>query len=356
MEKNELTVIEKKIKKSISRGIKYLLNYRLRMVEEEKKKSVYDGGATILLSYLQGRYGIELGFEGNCDNLVKCSQNYMIDHPKPLFGYSNQENDLFDTNFLRDIYLQQYNQFPVAQYIEKMEKYIQTGDGFISQLIPVLDIFSQRQIRYLNVGLALFGLMEKNYDKVITNKGFKHLKKRVTAELLDIFHNKSNYDPIYLDTTKSYALFLLHLLREDDKIDEEDELKFLGCLLKTQNGMGHWIHTDTFDSVNEVNNTILTIFSVVNLLYYYNKLTDNTDNTDNIDTSSENGIKKNKNINKTNFDMIEGFEGGFLTQKNMDNIFNSKMCVSSLIQVGFLVILMAIFAYFMIRIYRNRNI
>ena len=118
--------------------------------------------------------------------------------------------------------------------------------------------------------------------------------------------------------------------------------------------MGHWIHTDTFDSVNEVNNTILTIFSVVNLLYYYNKLTDNTNNTNN--TSSGNAIKKNTNINKTNFDMIEGFEGGFLTQKNMDNIFRSKLCVSSLIQVVFLIILMAIFAYFMIHIYRKRNI
>ena len=351
MENKEL--LEKKLKKSISRGIKYLLNYRLRILEEEKKKNVYDGGATILLSFLQGRYGIELGFEDNCNNLVKCSQNYMIDHPKPLFGYEHQENDLFDTNFLRDIYLQPYNQFPVNQYIEKMEKYIQSGEGLISQLIPILDIFSQRQIRYLNVGLALYGLMEKNYEKTTSNKAFKHLKKRVSRELLDIFHNKSNYDPIYLDTTKSYALFLLHLLGEDDKLDEDDELKFLGCLIKTQNGLGHWIHTDTYDSVNEVNNTILTIFSVVNLLYYYNKITDNEINTH---TNSNSNSNSNFNGKNKKFEIVEGFEGGFLTQKNMDNIFYGKFCRTSIIEIFLLIILMSIFVFIMIKIYRNRNI
>jgi hypothetical protein len=347
MENKEL--LEKKIKKAISRGIKYLLNYRLRIIDEEKNKNVYDGGASILLSYLQGRYGIELGFEENCNNLVKCASNYMIEHPRPLFGYDYQENDLFNTNFLKDIYVQQYNQFPISQYIEKMEKYLQSGDGYISQLMPILDIFSQRQTRYLNVGLGLFGLMEKNYDKTTSHKGFKHLKKRVCKELLDIFHNKSNYDPIYLDTTKSYALFLLHLLGEDDKLDEDDELRFLGCLIKTQNGLGHWIHTDTFDNVNEINNTILTIFSVVNLLYYYNKLTDMNPN------SNPNNNINNKN--KKDFEILEeGFQGGFLTQNNLDNIFYGKMCRTSILEIFLLVILMMIFVFVMIKIYRNRNI
>ena len=59
--------------------------------------------------------------------------------------------------------------------------------------------------------LALFGLMEKNYEKVKKNKGFLHLKKRICRELADIFNNTSNNDPHQLDTVKSYAIFLLHL-------------------------------------------------------------------------------------------------------------------------------------------------
>jgi hypothetical protein len=205
--------------------------------------------------------------------------------------------------------------------------------------MPILDIFSQRQIRYLNVGLALFGLMEKNYMKTKENRMFKHLKKRISRELADMFNNKSNYDPLYLDTTKAYALFLLHLLEEDKRIDQDDYHKFVISLLKTQNSMGHWIHTDTYDSVNEINNTILTIFAVINLLNYYSIIKDN---------SVEDKEKSE--------DMIEGFEGGFLTQKNMDIMFASKVCSSTLIEVGVLLFMMFIFGYLLIKLYRQKNI
>jgi hypothetical protein len=333
--------LKKKISRAISKGVKYLLTYKIRIIEEDAKKPTYDGGATILLNFIQGRYGIDMVNEKTCDNLVKCAQEYMLNHKKPLFStYDEQQNDLFDTNFLRDIYLQKNNQYPINVYIEKMEKYLQTGDGFISQLMPILDIFSQRQIRYLNVGLALFGLMEKNYEKTTENKMFKHLKKRISRELADMFNNKSNYDPLYLDTTKAYALFLLHLLEEDKRIDQDDYHKFVINLLKTQNSMGHWIHTDTYDSVNEINNTILTIFAVINLLNYYSIIKDNSVDED----------------NKESKDMIEGFEGGFLTQKNMDIMFASKVCSSTLIEIGVLLFMMFIFGYLLIKLYRQKNI
>jgi hypothetical protein len=338
MSTNDLK-LEKKITKAISKGVKYLLSYRIRIMEEDAKKPTYDGGATILLNFIQGRYGIDLGNEKTCDNLVKCAQDYMIDHKKPMFStYNEQQNDLFDTNFLRDIYLQKTIQHPLNIYIQKMEKYLQSGDGFISQILPILDIFSQRQIRYLNVGLALFGLMEKNYQKTTQDKMFKHLKKRVSRELADMFNNKSNYDPLYLDTTKAYSLFLLHLLEEGKRIDLEDYHKFVISLLKTQNSMGHWIHTDTYDSVNEVNNTILTVFAVINLLNYYNI------------------IKDTETEKQDNLEMIEGFEGGFLTQKNMDAIFASKVCSSTLIEVSVLLFMMIVFGYLLIKLYRIKNI
>ena len=78
--------IEKKIKKGISKGVKYLQQYRLKVVDyEHRKKTVYDGGATILLSFMQGRYAVDFGFEKNCENLVKCAQDYSIDHQKSMF-------------------------------------------------------------------------------------------------------------------------------------------------------------------------------------------------------------------------------------------------------------------------------
>jgi hypothetical protein len=336
---------EKNIKKSISKGVKYLLKYRLNLIEEQQKQPSYDGGVTILMSYMQGHYGIDFGFEKNCNNLVKCAQDYIIDHPRPMFNKNKKENDLFDTNFLRDIYLQKNNQYTLNVYIEKMEKYIQSGDGLITKLMPILDIFSQREIRYLNVGLALFGLMEKNYEKVKKNKGFLHLKKRICRELADIFNNTSNNDPHQLDTVKSYAIFLLHLLEEGQRVDDEDYKKFVVCLLRTQNSVGQWIHSDSYDSVNEINNSMLTIFSIINLLNYYKRITDSelTENTDNTD----NTMKSNT---------IEGFEGGFLTQKNMDAIFASKVCTNTLVELGTLLFMIIIFIYLMIKLYQRRNI
>jgi len=334
---------QKGIKKAISKGVKYLLKYRLSVIEEEREKKTYDGGATILMTYMQGHYGVDLQFNKVYNNLVKCAQNYMLDHKKPIFGKNNKYNDLFDTNFLRDIYLQKYNQYPLDVYIQKMEKYIQNGDGFLTQMIPILpilDIFNPRHRRYLNVGLALFGLMEKNYQKVTNNKGFQHLKKRVSRELADIFNSlNGNNDPHNLDHTKAYALFLLYLLEESKRIDQDEQRKFIIILLRTQNSMGQWIYSDSYDSVNEINNTILTIFSVINLLNYYKELTE---------SESEMTVNMNNNI-------IEDFEGGFLTQQNMDKMFTSKVCVASLIEVGTLLLMIIIFMYIMFKLYINRK-
>jgi hypothetical protein len=327
----------KNIKRSISKGVKYLLKYRLNLIEEEKKQYRYDGGVTILMSYMQGHYGIEFGFDKNCNNLVKCAQDYMIDHSKPLFSQNDNENDLFDTNFLRDIYLQKNSQYPLNVYIQKMENYLQTGDDFITQIIPILDIFSQRQIRYLNVGLGLFGLMEKNYDKVKQNKSFKHLKRRISRELADIFNKRLNSDPYHIDPTKSYSLFLLHLLEEGDRVEEEEYRKFVISLIRNQNSMGQWIHSDSYDSVNQINNSLLTIFSIINLLNYYKRINNSESNENNMLTNDNN--------------TIEGFQGGFLTQKNMDMIFSSKVCVNSLIETGALLFMIIVFGYFMLKLY-----
>jgi hypothetical protein len=156
--------------------------------------------------------------------------------------------------------------------------------------------------------------------------------------LADIFNNKSNYDPLYLDTIKAYSAFLLHLLEEEDRIEEEDYKAFVIYLLKTQNSIGNWIHSDNNDSVNEINNTMLTIFALINLLNYYKRITENVENT------------------MESIDTIEGFEGGFLTQKNMDLIFSSKACWSTFFEIGVLIIMLIIFGYLMIRIYRVKNI
>ncbi len=335
---------KKGIRKAMSKGVKYLLQYRLNMIEEEKEKKTYDGGVTILMNYMQGQYGINFNFDKSYNNLIKCSQNYMIDHKKPIFGKNKKNNDLFDTNFLRDIYLQKYNQYTLDVYVQKMEKYINTGDGFLTQIIPILDIFNQRSIRYLNVGLALFGLMEKNYQKAMNNKNFLHLKKRIARELADIFNSISNNsDTHHLDHTKSYALLLLYFLEEKKRIDPEEHKKFILALLRTQNSMGQWIYSDSYDSANEINNNILTIFSIINLLNYYKDITEEVS-----ELNSELEMPGK---------IVEGFEGGFLTQDNMDKMFKeSRFCLGSLIEVGTLLLMIGVFIFIMITIYRRNNI
>jgi hypothetical protein len=354
MDYDKINKEARKIRKAISKGVKSLRQYRLKLIEEEYKKGTgYDGGVSILLSYLHGRFAIDFGFEQNCGNLIKCAQEYRITHPKPIFnGHSKQQNDLFETNFLRDIFYNDYNNMPVKNYVEKMEKYIQTGNGIITNLIPVLDIFSQRQSRYLNVGLGLFGLMEKNRDKAFEDKSFLHLKKRICRELADIFHNKANYDPLYLDTPKAYALFLLFLLEEEDRIEEEEYEKFIFCAIRNQNSLGNWTHTSTFDIVNEVNNMILTIFCVVNLLnYYQHKFSE----IDDIDENDNNNQNNNQNNNENN--IIEGFAGGFLTQQNFDQLFfKNKACFSSMVEIILLLIIIAIAGAYMVYLYRRKNI
>ena len=129
---------QKGIKKAISKGVKYLLKYRLSVIEEEREKKTYDGGATILMTYMQGHYGVDLQFNKVYNNLVKCAQNYMLDHKKPIFGKNNKYNDLFDTNFLRDIYLQKYNQYPLDVYMVIYE-----GHNQKNKLKNIYDISSE---------------------------------------------------------------------------------------------------------------------------------------------------------------------------------------------------------------------
>lgn len=351
--------IEKPIKKSIVRGIKYLRKYRLKIIEHEKKKgNVYDGGATILLSYLQSQYGIDLDFDNNCGSLVKCAQIYAINHHKPIFNFEEQHTDLFETNFLRDIYLQKYTKYTIKGIIQKMEQYLQSGGNIINHIMPLLGFSNQREMRYTNVALGLVGLIEKNPEKIINNKYYLHLKKRVARELADIFNKKEIETNISM--TKSYSLFLLHLLDEEKRIDEEMHNQFIVSLLKSQNSGGEWTYSDiTNDKINEINNTILTIFSVVNLL---NKLKNELlieEEEEDENNNSEEKKEEENNIDDNNKEMIEGFAyaGGVLTQDNYDNIFKgeNKKCIGSIIEVSLLLCMIAGTVYALLHLYRKKT-
>ena len=365
--------IEKAIKKSIVKGIKYLRKYKLKLIEHENKKgNVYDGGATILLSYLQSQYGIDFDFEDNCSNLVKCAQIYSINHHKPIFNFEEQHTDLFETNFLRDIYLQKYTKYTIKGIIQKMEQYLQSGGNIINHIMPLLGFSNQREMRYTNVGLGLVGLMDKNPEKIMNNKYYLHLKKRVARELADIFNKKEIETSISM--TKAYSLFLLHLLDEEKRIDEEMHNQFIVTLIKSQNSGGEWTYSDiTNDKINEINNTILTIFSVVNLLNKLkNELLDDEeednekednekeDNEKEIDNEKEDNEKEieEKNIDDNSKEMIEGFSyaGGVLTPNNFDNIFKgeNKKCIGSIIEVSLLLCMIAGTVYALLHLYRKK--
>ncbi len=358
--------IEKPIKKSIVRGIKYLRKYRLKLIEHEiKKGNVYDGGATILLSYLQSQYGIDFDFDNNCGSLVKCAQIYSINHHKPIFNFEEQHTDLFETNFLRDIYLQKYTKYTIKGIIQKMEQYLQSGGNIINHIMPLLGFSNQREMRYTNVGLGLVGLIDKNPEKIMNNKYYLHLKKRVARELADIFNKKEIETTVSM--TKSYSLFLLHLLDEEKRIDEEMYNQFVVTLIKSQNSGGEWTYSDiTNDKINEINNTILTIFSVVNLL---NKLKnelieEDEDEThiegeENVNNNSEENENNENNIDDNNKEMIEGFSyaGGVLTPDNYDNIFKgeNKKCIGSIIEVSLLLCMIAGTVYALLSLYRKKT-
>ncbi len=359
--------IEKPIKKSIVRGIKYLRKYRLKLLDhEEKKGNVYDGGATILLSYLQCQYGIDFDFDINCGGIVKCAQIYSINHHKPIFNFEEQHTDLFETNFLRDIYLQKYTKYTIKGIIQKMEQYLQSGGNIINHIMPLLGFSNQREMRYTNVGLGLVGLMDKNPEKIMNNKYYLHLKKRVARELADIFNKKEIETTVSM--TKSYSLFLLHLLDEEKRIDEEMYNQFVVTLIKSQNSGGEWTYSDiTNDKINEINNTILTIFSVVNLL---NKLKNESlideenEDENNYQEEDENNNSEEKkeedenNIDNNNKEMIEGFSyaGGVLTPNNFDNIFKgeNKKCIGSIIEVSLLLCMIAGTVYALLSLYRKK--
>lgn len=341
--------MDKKIKKSISKAVKYLRKYRLRLMEIERKDKVDDGGVSIIMSYLQGRFGIDFGFKENCRNLYKCARKYRINHPKSLFDNNviDQDEDLFSTNFLQDIYFQKTNQYPLDVYLDKLERYLMTGDGYFSQLLPIMDIFSQKKVRTLNVALALFGLQEKRPDKTSDNHRFNTMKKNVIDELVKIFDNDAGYDPYYLDTVKAYSLVLMIFFDKSKLIKGKDHTKFINCLIKNQASNGQWYHADNYDSVSEINNLIITVLALTVLLdYYENK-------AEFIEQKKENKKENPKQENKQNIE--EGFQGGFLTPRNMDQMWGSP-CASSMIELIGLIIILILGIYLGVKFYQKYNL
>jgi hypothetical protein len=344
--------IEKKVKKSINKSIKYLRKYRLDVIDKEKKEKVDDGGVSILLSYFQGHYGIDLGFEQDCDNLYKCAIMYQNSHPKSILDFGEKEEELFSTDFLQDIYFQKNNKYPIDIYCEKLEKYLTESNFVISKLtnlIPILDIFSQRRIKYLNVGLALIGLYHKRPSKTKDNNSYKKLKKKVVHELINIFKENSDNNPYNLDVLKSYTLLLIASLDSIEKINKNTYQKFLIKLVNNQGINGEWIHSDYKDGNGQISNLLLTIFSLGTLLEYLNLYM--------IGSHSE--IRPVENIKNKNPKVIEGFMGfgggGFLTQKNMDNMWSSP-CLWSSIEMIVFIILILIAGFIFIKMYRQYNI
>lgn len=341
--------IEKKIKKAIIRSIKYLRKYRLEVMDREKTEGVNDGGVSIMLAYFQGHYGINFGYEDDCHNLYQCARNFQEDHPRSILNFKQKKNnELFSNEFLKDIFFQKKNKYPIEIYVRKLEKQLNGPDSFLSQLsnlIPGLDLFNQPQTKYINVALALFGLAEKKHDKALMNKSYKKLKRKVVNELVKIFRNDPNYDSYYFDTLKSYSLVLIALLGNLSKINSADHLRFIVRLIKNQSIDGSWVHSDLKDGNDQINNLLLTIFSLGTLLEYTN--------TNMIRShSSITNIKLKQNTNN----LTEGFMGfgggGFLTQKNMDNMWGSP-CIGSSIEIIALIAIIIIGIYIFIKLYQN---
>jgi hypothetical protein len=344
--------LEKKVKKAIGKSIKYLRKYRLEVIDNEKKEKVNDSGVSILMSYFQGYYGIDLGFDKDCNNLYKCAIEYHNSHPKSILDFSEKEEELFSTDFLKDIYFQKNSKYPIDVYCNKLEKYLMEGSFVISKLtnlIPILDIFSQRRIKYLNVGLALIGLSHKRPLKVKESSCFKKLKKKVVIELINIFKQNSDNNPYNLDVIKGYALLLIALLDSIEKINKNDYQKFLIKLINNQGTQGDWIHSDYKDGNSQISNLLTTIFSLGTLLEYLNLYM----------IASHSEIRPIENQKNKKSQVVEGFlgfgGGGFLTQKNMDNMWSSP-CLGTSIETVIFILLLIIAGYIFIKLYRAYNI
>jgi len=345
--------IEKKIKKSIAKSIKYLRQYRLEVMDREKTEMVNDGGVSIMLAYFQGHYGVNLGYEEDCHNLYRCAMNFREDHPKSMLDFKKDDDELFSNEFLKDIFFQKRNKYPTEVYVRKLETHLNQGNAFLSRLsslIPILDGFGQHQIKYLNVGLALFGLMEKNPQKVLKNKSYQKLKKKVTRELIKIFKDDTNYDPYHLDTAKSYTLVLIALLGSLSKVNQADHLRFVVRLVKNQSVGGSWVHSDSQDGTDQINNLLLTIFSLGTLLEYTNtNMIRSHSSVDKTKTVKERKVSSQKQL-------TEGFMGfgggGFLTQKNMDNMWGAP-CIGSSIEIIGLLALLIIAGYIFMKLAQN---
>lgn len=351
--------LEKKIKKTIIRGVKYLRKYRLEIIDQEAKEKFDDKGISIMLAYFQGRYGVELGYEEDCHNLYKCTQKYLKTHPRNIFNFKREKNHLFSTDFLEDIYFQKHNKFPTQKYIEYLEKYLNKGNSFmshLSNLMPVLDLFSQRKVKYLNVALALFGLAEKKPLKVLKNHSYQKLKKKVVYELIKIFNNETDHDPYYLDSIRSYALLLIAFLGDLDKVEKSDYLRFIKRLIRNQSVSGHWVHADLKDGTDQTSNLLLTIFSLGTLLEYINldmiRSHSRDDSKSNLKSQKE---KSQKGKNQTK-DLEEGFMGfgggGFMTQSNLDNMWDTP-CMGSLIELMSLLVIIVIAIYIFVKMYQS---
>jgi len=258
-----------KLKKSIANGTKYLRNYRKHYISQHKTYDTYDGGVSMFLLFFQNYYGVDFNFNGSDykdTRLTKITYKLSQKHKNSWYQTSEDE-DIFSTDFLQEIYFQNKLRYKSLEYQSQLEKYLKSGYfNKMSHLMPILDIFSQNQIKSVNVGLAIYGLIERGY------KIRPEFKKEVVQQLIAIFENKREYDPQYLDLIKVYSLYIIYLLKEDKLIDIKDINSFIECLIKHQASNGQWIHSSNFDQVRERDNTIMSMFALGILLEYYQSI------------------------------------------------------------------------------------
>lgn len=260
------------IKKTIAKGTKYLRLYREHYLSQYKTYNTYDGGVSMFLLFFQNHYDLDFKFKEKDFQLTKITQKMHSRHKAAWFQTSEDE-DIFGTPFLEDIYFQKKLRYKGSEYQIQLEKYLKSGYlNKISHMMPILDIFSQNQIKYINVALAIYGLEDRGY------KISKEFRNETAKGLVAIFENQKEYDEQYLDLVKIFALYLLYLLKEDQLIDIKAINHFLKCLSKHQASNGQWIHSSNFDQVRERDNTIMSTFALGIFLEYYRSIEKTTYN------------------------------------------------------------------------------
>lgn len=289
-----------KLKKSIANATKYLRNYRKHYISQNRSYNTYDGGVSMLLLFFQNHYHLDFKFRGSDYKDIKLTKiTQKLSKKHNISWYQTREDeDIFSTEFLQEIYFQDKLRYKSLEYQTQLEKYLKSGYfNKMSHLMPILDIFSQNQIKTVNVALGLYGLIDRGY------KIRPEFKKEVTDQLIAIFENQREYDPQYLDLIKVYSLYLLYLLKEDSRINIKDLNSFMGCLIKHQASNGQWIHSTNFDQVRERDNTIMTVFALGILLEYYQsiqQLGDNYQRNKRLSKNKSNNKENNKENNITN--------------------------------------------------------